>query len=255
VQQHIFACIDGTVEEVCVVHGQMVEADEVLVRMSNSDLELDITTLEGQKRSTTQRRRAIESTLLKHANLPREERNRLSSELAQLKEREKSIERELELYRGKEKQLTVRSPCPGQVVTWHVDDMLQERPVQKGQVLMSIVDPDGKWFLELDVAESDIRHVVGPDEASSGAKVSFTLHTHPGREFEGHVVEIQRTAEMRSPATGVVVVRVAVNESELPELRSGTTVNARIVCGSRSIGYVWFRDLIETVQSEVLFWL
>jgi len=255
VQQHIFACIDGTVDEVPVVHGQIVEADQVLVRMSNNDLELDMTTLVGQKTSTMQRRLAIQSALLKHANLPADERNRLSSELAQLKEKEESIERQLELYRRKQEQLTVRSPRPGQVVTWHVDDILQERPVQRGQVLMSIVDPDGEWFLELDVAESDIRHVIGSSEPGPGSRVFFTLHTHPGREFEGEVVEIQRTAEMRGPATGIVVVRVAVNEAELPELRSGTTVNARILCGSRSIGYVWFRDLIETVQTEVFFWL
>ena len=120
---------------------------------------------------------------------------------------------------------------------------------------MSNVDPDGEWFLELDVAESDIRHVIESDEPSSDLRVSFTLHTHPGREFAGQVVDIQSTAEMRGSGTGVVVVRVAVNEAELPELRSGTTVNARILCSSRSIGYVWFRDLIETVQTEVLFWL
>lgn len=255
VQQHIFARIDGTVDDVAVVHGQMVEAGQVLVRMNNSDLELDMTTLVGQKTSTMQRRLAIQSALLKHANLPTEERNRLSSELAQLKDKEESIERQLELYRRKQEQLTVRSPRAGQVVTWHVDDMLQERPVQKGQVLVSIVDPDGKWLLELDVAESDIRHVLESSDPSTGLRVYFTLHTHPGREFEGRVVEIQRTAEMRGPATGVVVVRVDVNEAELPELRSGATVNARIHCGSRSIGYVWFRDLIETVQAEVLFWL
>lgn len=255
VEQHIFARIDGTVDEVAVVHGQMVEAGQVLVRMSNSDLELDITTLVGQKASAMQRRLAIQSALLKHANLPDEERNRLSSELTQLKEGEEGIERQLELYRRKREQLTVRSPRSGQVVTWHVDAMLQERPVQKGQVLMSIVDPDGEWFLELDVAESDIRHVIESAEAGAGSRVFFTLHTHPGREFEGRVVEIQRTAEMRGPAAGVVVVRVSVDEDELPELRCGTTVNARILCGSRSIGYVWFRDLIETVQSEVLFWL
>jgi len=255
VQQHIFAHVDGTVEEVPVVHGQTVEADQVLVRMSNSDLEMDITTLIGQKTSAMQRRLAIKGALLKHTNLPAEERNRLSSELAQLKDKEDSIDRQLELYRRKEEQLTVRSPRPGQVVTWHVEEMLQERPVQKGQILMSIVDPDGQWLLELDVAESDIRHVAQFDELDSSLKVKFSLHTHPGREFEGEVVEIQKTAEMRSSRTGVVVVRVAVDEAELPELRSGTTVNAQILCGNRSIGYVWFRDLIETVQSEVLFWL
>ncbi|MBL7044027.1 MAG: efflux RND transporter periplasmic adaptor subunit [Pirellulaceae bacterium] len=269
VQQHIFARIGGTVEEVPVVHGQMVEAEQELVRMSNNDLELDITTLVGRKTSTSERRLAIQGTLLKHANLPPEERNRLSGELTQLEQSEESIERQLELYRRKQKQLTVRSPRPGQVVTWHVSDALQERPVQKGQILMSIIDPDSDWYLELDVAESDIRHVIASakqpsageldrDESGNGndaLSVSFALHSHPGREFEGQIVEIQKTAEARSQGEGIVVVRVAVNETELPELRSGTTVNARIHCGSRPVGYVWFRNLIDTVQSEVLFWL
>ena len=269
VQQHIFARSDGTVEEVPVAHGQMVGAGQELVQMSNNDLELDITTLVGRKTSTTERRLAIQGTLLKHANLPPEERNRLSGELAQLEQSEASIERQLELYRRKQKQLTVRSPRPGQVVTWHVSDALQERPVQKGQILMSIIDPDGDWYVELEVAETEIRHVIaalqrqseaksdrdGSGDPNNALKVSFTLHSHPGREFEGHVVEIQKTAEVRGQGEGIVVVRAAVDETELPELRSGTTVNARIHCGSRPIGYIWFRNLIDTVQSEVLFWL
>jgi len=267
VQQHIFAHIDGTVIEVPVTHAQMVDAGQVLARMRNTDLEVDITTLAGRKRTTIERMFAIQGALLKHADLPPQERNRLSGELAQLKQTVDGIDRQLELYRRKEEQLIVRSPKSGQVVTWHVGDVLLERPVQRGQMLMSIADPDGDWNLELYVHESDIRHVVAAGEeraeegpasgelgdSQGGVKVTFTLHTHPGRVFEGHVIETQETAEDRGPDGNLVKVRVAVNKDQLPELRSGAGAGARIHCGTHSIGYVWFRDVIEAAQQKL--WL
>ena len=67
-------------------------------------------------------------------------------------------------------------------------------------------------------------------------------------EFEGHVIEIQKTAEDRGLIGNAVKVRVAVNKDQLPELRSGAGASARIHCGRHAIGYVWFRELIETVQ-------
>ncbi len=267
VQQHIFAQIDGTVVEVPVAHGQMVEAGQILARMRNTDLEVEITALEGLKTTIAEQMSAIHGTLLKHAGLPTQERDRRFGERDQLKQTADGIERQLELYRRKEEQLIVRSPRPGQVVTWHVSDLLLERPVQRGQLLMSIVDPDGEWSLELDVDESDIRHVVAAaekraedglangelDDGLGGVKVVFTVHTHPGREFEGHVIETQKTAEDRGTDGHVVTVRVAVNKGQLPELRGGASVGARIHCGEHSIGYVWFRDLIETVQQMICF--
>ena len=45
------------------------------------------------------------------------------------------------------------------------------------------------------------------------------------------------------------------DKQQLPELRSDTTVTAKVHCGRRSIGYVVFHELLETVQSKILFWL
>ncbi|MFO0883655.1 MAG: hypothetical protein U0894_05615 [Pirellulales bacterium] len=52
-----------------------------------------------------------------------------------------------------------------------------------------------------------------------------------------------------------ILVRVQIQREELPELHDQTTVNARIACGRRSPGYTWFCDVIETVQTKILFWL
>jgi hypothetical protein len=42
---------------------------------------------------------------------------------------------------------------------------------------------------------------------------------------------------------------------ELPEnaIRPGAAVDAKIHCGKRAIGYVWFHDAIEYLQSRVIF--
>jgi hypothetical protein len=54
-------------------------------------------------------------------------------------------------------------------------------------------------------------------------------------------------------------VKVAIDteqlRKELPEnaIRPGAAVNAKINCGKRAIGYVWFHDAIEYLQSRVIF--
>jgi hypothetical protein len=85
--------------------------------------------------------------------------------------------------------------------------------------------------------------------------VSFVLSSHPGQTFRGHVIEIEQAAEVRGDEGNTVLVRVAVNKEELPPLHDQTTVTAKLNCGRTSIGYAWFCDLIETVQTKVLFWL
>ncbi len=37
------------------------------------------------------------------------------------------------------------------------------------------------------------------------------------------------------------------------DLRPGATVTAKVYCGRRSLGYVWFHDLLAFVQSRILF--
>jgi chorismate-pyruvate lyase len=68
------------------------------------------------------------------------------------------------------------------------------------------------------------------------------------------VVEIERRAETQGDEGNVVLVRVAIDKTQLPELHSETTVTAKLHCGERPLGYVLFQDAIEAVQSKVLFW-
>lgn len=266
-RQHVFAEIDGTVESVAVTHDQEVAAGQMLARLRNPDLDLAVTQLLGRQATNDQQRRALQRSLLNQPELPTEVRNRFAGELAELQAAAESLDRQRQLFARKTEQLEIRSPCAGRVVSWQVAERLKNRPVAVGEKLMTIVDPAGPWELDLQVAARDVRHL-SPDEVAAGRQptVTFALVTHPGRTFSGRVVEIEPAVMTRDEGSaadpsgedarkpdGAVRLRVAVDRSDLPELRPEVAVSAWVHCGSRSLGYVWLRDLIDTVQTEILF--
>jgi hypothetical protein len=175
--------------------------------------------------------------------------------MLQLRQEGESIERELALVREKQRQLTIVAPQRGQVVTWKVRDLILHRPVTRGQGLMTLANPNGPWELELYLPERRLAHVQRVTTEGRLPAATFVLSSHPGRTFQGRVVEIETAAEVRGDEGNTVLVRVEVDKEQLPPLHDQTTVTAKLHCGRTSVGYAWFCDLIETVQTKVLFWL
>jgi hypothetical protein len=271
-RREVFAPLDGLVVRVPVEHGQMVEPGAVLAELTNTDLDLELAALLGRQTTNQERLAALSRALLDNkgaARLAPVDENRLAGEILQLKQEADTIERELVLIRDKQRQLTIVAPQRGQVVTWKVRDLLLQRPVIRGQGLLTLANPDGPWELELYLPERRLAHVhrvagaVSMPLPADGTRsvptteleVTFVLSSHPGSTFRGRVVEIEQAAEVRGDEGNTVLVRVAVNKDELPPLHDQTTLTAKLHCGRTSIGYAWFCDLIETVQTKVLFWL
>jgi multidrug efflux pump subunit AcrA (membrane-fusion protein) len=251
----VFAAESGVIVDVPVEHGQAVDAGSVLVRMRNTDLDVEITALLGKRMTTQEQIVSVQRALLDNPRLDADQQNRLSGELLELREIAANVERQLALVRQKEQQLVVRARQAGQVVTWHVRDSLLHRPVQKGQALMAIVDPDGDWELEVYLPERKAGHLLEA-RRNSGQElaVKFVLSSHPGLPLTGRVVEVDQTAVTREGFGNTVRVRVAVSADQLPERRNDASVNAQIFCGQRSLAYVWFHDLIDTVRGQLVYW-
>ncbi len=260
-RREIFVPLDGVVARVPVDHGQLVESGAALVELTSTELDLQLAALIGRQTTNQERLSAIQRALLESssgaARMTPLEQDRLGGELLLLRQEALNIQRELELVREKQSRLTIRAPQRGQVVTWKVRDLLMQRPVSRGQGLLTLASPDGPWELELYLPERRLMHVQSlARSASEGLPdVTFTLSTHPGRTFAGRVVEIEQAAEVRGEEGNTVLVRVTVDKDELPPLHDQTTVTAKIHCGRTSLGYAWFCDLIEAVRTKVLFWL
>lgn len=122
---------------------------------------------------------------------------------------------------------------------------------------MTIVAPDSKWLVEFEVPEKRVGHLIKAQAGSDQPiTVTFTMASQPGNQYIGKVIEIQRRLDVRSDEGNSALVKVAFDSSQIdPELlRTGTRIRGKFNCGNRSFGAVWLHDVIETVQSSVLFW-
>jgi multidrug resistance efflux pump len=260
-RRDVFAGIDGVVEEVAdgIEHGMQVKDGQLLVTLRNTDVEVAIADLLGRKASSQEQLASVERSLLKNTTISPDERTRLEGQKEQFEQEVRSFDNQLALYRDKKRSLQVKSPIEGVVVTWQVRDRLLLRPVEKGQVLLSVADKTGPWELEVHMPDDRLGHVnrAAAEAAQAGRelRVDYVLATDPGTRHTGAVKEIHEQAEVHGEEGNTVLVRVTIDPSrhEKEELGAGASVTARIFCGKRSLGYVWFHDVLSFIQTRVLF--
>jgi hypothetical protein len=174
------------------------------------------------------------------------------------------VEEAQELLRGLEQQyaileqrrseLAIRSPMRGKVLTWNLRQLLEARPVLRGQVMMSVADLDGPWRLELRIPDRRIAHVLAAQkETADNLPVSFVLATDPARKLEGEIDQVGMRTEVAETEDAFVLTMVRIDRDQVPQLILGATVMAKIHCGKRSIGYVWLHEFVDTIRSWCLF--
>lgn len=255
VRREVFAGEEGIVREIRVAHGDRVNRDQVLVELENIDLAVRLQQAKAELMQTRDQLR-IKSAQRGDRTLSQAEQIKLSGELLTLERNAASLEREIALLENRTKRLTVRSPIDGIVMTWDLERRLANRPVQRGNLLMSVADDRGPWVLEVQVPEGRIGHILeanGKLEQDERLAVEYILATDPEQRYAGWLEEIAARTQVVEEEGNVVVVTVEPDPNDLPPLRPGAEVRARILCGRRPLGYVWFHELIEFVQARILF--
>lgn len=259
-RRDVYAEVDGRVVEVPVKHGQLVEPGQTLVRLEDNELEIQIQEARGQEAVASQAIDRIFRTLqLVGGN--KAEAASLQGQYTEEQEKLVNARAQLALLTEKQRLLNIVSPIRGQVVTADVYNLLIRRPVQRGVKLMRVADWDGPWRLEVLVPDHHIGFVRDAEqqleEYQGALPVEFILKNDPGTKRRGTMTEVDLAAEVHGEDGNSVRVKVAVDKDELiqnlPELRPGASATAKIYCGRRPIGYVWFHDAIAFVQSRILF--
>jgi hypothetical protein len=130
--------------------------------------------------------------------------------------------------------------------------------VNRGEELLEIADPSSPWELEVTMPESRMGHIAKAWKESNGdLPVKFILAVNPSEKLDGKVEEIHRSAEVRGDEGNTVLVRVSFDQDRLREVvedpKIGNTATAKIYCGKRALGYVWFHDLVDFIRSKILF--
>lgn len=270
VRRDIFAGIDGLVTEVAVNHGDNVKQGDLLARLRSLDLESQMTQLQGEYASTLEEIGTTDRQRQMLADNPQKdpvELEQLTGKLAQLQTTRESIEKQQSLLELKQKQLTISSPINGRVVTWKVRELIENRPVRKGQRLMEVADPTSDWELEVYLPEAKMGHVVEyfqklrEKDPQAKLDVSFILATHSAEHLNGKVEEIDTSAEVQGDKGNTVRMIVSFPQEDLKrlvavpseQLKVGADAKVKVMCGKEPVGYVLLHDLFEFVQSRILF--
>lgn len=260
IRRNVWAEVDGHVEKVNVATDQLVNEGDVLVVQRSFDLEKEIASLTGQLDEAgaelSSARRAADND-----DLTETERREKQALVPQLNARIASLTEQLNYRKHQLDKLQVRSPMDGRVITWNVEQRLQGRPVAKGEELLQVADPASPWELEVTMPESRMGHIAKAmteaEQVGETLPVTFIMAINPGEKLEGTVVDVARSAEVRGESGNTVLVRVSFDQNRLREViaepKIGNTATAKIHCGKRAIGYVWFHDLIDFVRAKILF--
>ncbi len=258
VQEQVFAHVEGEVEQVFVDHGDTVKAGDPLVKLRNRELEIEITDLKGQLDAALESIAAL-SDQVNRAGRSGDalETSRLMGQLRESQKRKETLVAQLQLVAEKEQQLIRTSPIDGIVMDWHLRERLRARPVVTGQVLVNLADPRGDWELELFMPEKRMKYLDDAFKESGGKEllVDYIQSTNPSADHTGKLslADVHYRAELDPTDGAVVKLRVKPDTLEGISRRPGSKVIADVVCGKRSAAFVWFHEVVEWVQANVIF--
>ncbi len=253
-QRQVFAHVDGEVETVFVDHGDTVKAGDPLVKLRNRDLDISIKDLEGKRDETAKQ---LATTRSRIGGQDPVERIRLQAEVRQLTVQLETIQEQLGLLTEKSKQLLRTSPIDGVVMTWDVEKNLRARPVATGQLLLTVADPHGDFEIELLMPEKRMKYLDEAVQRAGGKplEVEYILATDPSFKHKGTLLPdaIHARAELDPDDGPVCKLRVRPETMEGISRRPGAKVIGDVVAGRRSAAFVWFHEVVEWVQANLIF--
>lgn len=254
----VYSQTAGLVTEIPLPEQQnvLVTAGQPLVKTINRDFLSEYETLVGKMTETLQL--LDEKDRAEGLMTERLDQMKVQAEAKQLRSDYESMWEQANILRDKMALLDIHSPITGQIIHWNLRESLMGRWLLGGERLMTVVDLDGPWELELYLPERGASHVLKQvRESETPVEVSFTLVSQPGQTYTGTVLQIDQRAEVREVHGNSLRLLVAFDIQQVPEelRRPGTGIHAKILCGQRPLGYVLFREVWETAQAQILFWL
>jgi len=256
VQHEVFAPENGEVLEIKVRGGEQVKAGDPLIILRNQELEAEIVSTrsgaaEKEKASVVLSEQAVEAA----SSGKTDEALRFQGERDRARIEAEGLREKLKVLEARAENLIVRSPAQGTVATYQVEQLLRDRPVQRGERLLEVMDESREWRLELEVPEHRMGHLLRAMKASSDQTLplEYVPATAVETTLHGKVraSEIATRANQSQDEGAIVEVYAEINEDDVPGRRIGAEVTAKVDCGQRSLFYVLFGDVVEFVQRHV----
>ncbi len=264
VQQHVYAPVDATVEEILVEHGQTVRRGELLIRLTSLKLSLDYEKAVGDHQFKRQRLDDLRSRLLRETTLSTLQQDHFAAESNEIQSSLSNDQKRIALLQKQIDSLSVRANVDGVVSTWNVQDSLRDRPLKTGQWLLSIHESDSPWVMEASLHERDAHEFCQAIEAQCFQPIA-TLTSMPRVPLP---VQLSRgtTPRIENAQTGNATtdshasafrVRFEVDSSDLPieAAVAGATARITIPVGRGPLIWALGKDFAYSVWSRVQLWI
>ncbi|MGH7193469.1 MAG: efflux RND transporter periplasmic adaptor subunit, partial [Candidatus Saccharimonadales bacterium] len=258
-RREVFAVVEGMIDQIVVEHGDKVKKGQTLMLMESTDLDVQIEDVTGKLLQANQgywsaRRRLDRGGAGSGSQDAEDPKEKARGEVVQYQQQIKSSTTQLALLKQKKEKLKIVSPIDGIVTTWDFEKELLSRPVKPGDALLTVADETGDWELELDTPEDRMGSIAEASKTDPNLRVTYHLATEPGANYEGEVIDVHRSAEVKGEEGNTVKIRVKIDKNQHQDLLlPGAGVKARLYCGRSSVGWWLFHDAFGFMESRVLF--
>jgi len=228
-RRYIASPYEGRLEQVFVEPGDLVQEGDVLARMDAREIRWEL----GVVRADHERARKQWDAAMAPGS-----RDTSTAQIAALDM--ERLELKLEMLENREKNLDIKSPTDGVVISGD-PKKLEGARLSMGQTLAEVGPLDTVMF-ELEIADEDIAH------AAVGDKVQIRLDSMPGAKLSGTVSRIHPRSEQRGEKN-VFIGDVSIDSDISLQLRPGMNGTAKIV--GRRHALAW--NLFHKAWEQVLF--
>lgn len=254
-QREVFAPWDGQVYELYVEGGEHVEKDQPLIKLNNDELKAELVKVESELQE--------KQKLLHSLKAQADDAEKYGKTDEKLKAKGKALETQVEIdgallqkdiLQERLKKLTVLAPIAGVVTTFQVQQLLENRPVKRGDLLLQVMDEKGDWQLELEIAEHRVGRILQAQKViGQDLPIEYRLLTSPESSYEAILKSLATRTVTAEEKGSVLEARASLDNTKLPPLAIGADVRARIGCGQSNLGDVLFGDVVEFIQ-KYLWW-
>lgn len=255
IQREVFAPWDGQVVELLVEGNDPVVEGQPLLKLRNDELSAELVKVQNELQE--------KNKLLHTLKAQYEEAEKNGKDDEKLRAKGKEVETQVEIDGAllqrqilidRLERLTVRAPIAGTVTTFQVQQLLLNRPVKRGDLLLEVMDEKGDWQLELEIEEHRVGRVLKAQKAlSPDLAIEYRLLTSPETSYQATLSNLStRTVTAEEKGT-ILEARAKLDTNKLPTRTIGAEVRARIGCGKSYLGDVLFGDVIEFIQ-KYLWW-
>jgi hypothetical protein len=246
----IFSPEKGNVDQLLIKGGEEVEEGQTLLTFTSNDLDDMVRDAEAEYNVSLAEIERL-TALIESYNAERkyDEAERYEGEKETARIRAEGAQKRLANAQKRASRLKVTADFGGLIPSINLRQTLgQNRPVEAGQHLFDLMDHKGAWHLEVQLPDKRMGHLMRAqaEAGEDGVEGEYSLASAPEDQYPCKLYLVSSRTSVHGES-GTIVQLYIEPTGDIPEehKRIGAEVRVKLNCGTKSLGYKWFGDVVE----------